>query len=405
MRTHVLAPLFVFLTSLIFARAEVITLWDFNSTASDTNAATGATSPSYGNGTAALLGKVNATFATGSTNDPARDNSGWNTSSYPTQGNSNKTAGVQFNVSTLGYSQIAIRWDHRVSNSASKYCRLQYSIDGSEFFDCPTPVTAAETSSKQSYYEEQFFSLESVPDVENNPNFAFRIVSEFESTALGYGTEGYVTTYPTNNYSRSGTIRLDMVTVSGTKIPGANTAPHISKIPDQTLRTGKKSAALAFTVSDAEDPPANLSVQFVSSVPNVVPKSNIALSGSGADRSVTITAGQPGETTITLVVHDSGGSTNTTSFVVTVLPSNTLPVISHLHRTNTIISTPTSPLEFTVGDLESAAADLVVTASSANPQLVPNDSEHLVLGGSGSNRFVTVIPSPGQTGVAPITLT
>ena len=43
--------------------------------------------------------------APGSSNDPAdTDNSAWNTSAYAAQATNNKTAGVQFTVSTVGYS-------------------------------------------------------------------------------------------------------------------------------------------------------------------------------------------------------------------------------------------------------------------------------------------------------------
>jgi len=63
---------------------------------------TGTNRPSVGNGTASLIGGTTATWATGSTNDPATstDDSGWNTAAYPAQGGNNKTAGVQFGVST-----------------------------------------------------------------------------------------------------------------------------------------------------------------------------------------------------------------------------------------------------------------------------------------------------------------
>src|SRR5437762_3441971 len=97
--------------------ADTIAQWNFNSVPSDTNTSTGTIVPSLGTGTASLVGGVTASFSTGSTNDPASsaDDSGWQTSDYPVQGNGNKTAGVQFNVSTVGYSNIVVRWDQRVT--------------------------------------------------------------------------------------------------------------------------------------------------------------------------------------------------------------------------------------------------------------------------------------------------
>src|SRR5437667_382801 len=89
-------------TAIPSVRADVIAQWNFNSVPPDNSKSTGTNVPSYGGGAASLVGGVTATYATGSTNDPAisADDTGWNTSGYPGQGTGNETAGVQFNVST-----------------------------------------------------------------------------------------------------------------------------------------------------------------------------------------------------------------------------------------------------------------------------------------------------------------
>ena len=380
------------------SRGAAIAQWNFNST----------DVPNQGSGMAALVGGTTVTFATGCTNDPApsAENKGWNTKSYPSHTLSNKTAGVQFNVSTLGYSDIIVRWDHKVSSSASKYFRLQYSSDGVNFNDSYTPIVAQEVSSSQNYFEGQTNDLSWFTEVNDNVNFAFRIVSEFESSATGAGLDEYVTTYGTNSYSGAGTVRFDMLTVIGTPIPGANTAPVISPVADQTLRVGHSSATLAFKIGDAEDPPEALEVTKASSDVAVIPEGNIVLGGSGSNRTVIVTAGaSPGSCLITLGVIDTGSRSNTTSFAVTVLPLNTPPFISAVAGTNTLVDRPAPALPFSIGDMETDANNLFVSALSANPGLVPNDAQHITLGGNGSNRTVTVTPAAGQVGVAPITLT
>ena len=100
--------------------ANTIAKFDFNSAPPDGAPTTGTNVPSVGMGLASLVGGTTATFSDGSTNDPASsaDDSGWNTTHYPAQGTSNKTAGVQFTVGTSGYSNIMIRWDQRVTGSA-----------------------------------------------------------------------------------------------------------------------------------------------------------------------------------------------------------------------------------------------------------------------------------------------
>jgi uncharacterized protein len=129
----------------------------------------------------------------------------------------NKTAGAQFAVSTAGRQNISIRWDQRASNTGSKYARLQYTTNGTTFLNFPTPVVLSGAGT----FEPQTNNLAGIPGVNNNSNFAFRIVAEFESTALNDANANYVAASGT--YGPGGTLRFDMVTVSG--IPMDSAAP------------------------------------------------------------------------------------------------------------------------------------------------------------------------------------
>ena len=82
---------------------------------------------------------------------------------------------------------------------------------------------------------------------------------------------------------------------------------------------------------------------------------------------------------------------------------NTPPAISPVANQTTLINTPVGPVGFAVGDAETPAASLTVSASSANVAVVPN--ANIALGGAGNQRTVTVTPATGQTGSAAITLT
>src|ERR1051326_1351864 len=105
-------------TGLMCFGQEVIAHWDFNSVSPDNDPSTGTVLPKVGSGSVSLVGGPSAVFAAGSPNDPEpTDNSGWSSSSYPAQGASNKTAGVQFSVDTVGYSKINIYWEQKVSSS------------------------------------------------------------------------------------------------------------------------------------------------------------------------------------------------------------------------------------------------------------------------------------------------
>src|SRR5262249_55476626 len=63
---------------------------------------------------------------------------------------------------------------------------------------------------------------------------------------------------------------------------------------------------------------------------------------------------------------------------------------------------PSAPVSFTVEDVESPASSLLVTATSANTNLIPN--QNIQLSGTGTNRTVAVTPAANQFGNALITI-
>ena len=106
---------------------------------------------------------------------------------------------------------------------------------------------------------------------------------------------------------------------------------------------------------------------------------------------------------IILTVTDPAGLATTRE--VRLYPdcgANTPPVISAIANATIFQNTSTAPLPFTVGDAQTAAVNLQLSAASSNPALVP--AGNMVFGGSGSNRTVTVTPVSGQTGNATITV-
>jgi hypothetical protein len=97
------------------------------------------------------------------------------------------------------------------------------------------------------------------------------------------------------------------------------------------------------------------------------------------------------------------GATKPKLLVNFVPPANTPPTISDIANQTINEDSTTGPIAFTVGDAETSAAGLVVSASSSNTTLVPN--ANLVLGGSGANRTLTATPAANQFGSATITVT
>lgn len=81
----------------------------------------------------------------------------------------------------------------------------------------------------------------------------------------------------------------------------------------------------------------------------------------------------------------------------------TAPTISTITNKTINEDTVSGLISFTVGDRETAAGSLIVTASSSNTGIVQNSG--LVLGGSDSNRNLTITPVSNANGVVTITVT
>jgi hypothetical protein len=378
--------------------ADTICLWNFNSTLPDGSFTTGAVAPVIGAGYATLVGGTTASFVAGGTPDPeSADDTAWSISKFPSTLYSNRMAGVRFMISTLGFEKVRISWAEQHSSASSRYMRPQYTVDGENFVDLP-PVKVTRDSS----YTNISFDLSGISSVTNNPLFGFQILAEFESTAAG-GLPGYIGT--TAEYSSSGTVKFDMVSVTGQTIGDSNTPPYVfSEISDQVLPANSASEPLSFTVLDAEQPAVSLDVEKSSSDPSIVPLENIVLGGSGALRTVIVQAGGvAGQSRIGLRVVDAGGKFTLFTFGVTVLPANSAPVIAGLSFAHTMAGTPSAPLAFTVSDAETPPAALVVEAAARDSSLVPAGG--LQLSGSGTNRILIISPAPGRSGVTPLAVT
>ncbi len=225
----------------------------------------------------------------------------------------------------------------------------------------------------------------------------------------GDGAERSVTLVPEANASGSATITL---TVSDgvfstsrsfeVTVNPVNDAPTIGAVANQSLVTGGSTAPIPFAVGDVETAAANLVVTAASSNTTVVPTANLGLGGSGASRTLTIKAAkQTGTATIRLTVSD-GALTASTAFVVTVTVPNTAPTITAIANQTVSQDTPTGTIAFTVADRQTAAASLMVTASSSDKTLVPD--ANIVLSGTGSSRALRIMPASGKSGSATITV-
>lgn len=223
------------------APAQTITLWNFNSNPSDANTGTGLTTPPIGSGTASLLGGPTASFASGdasggSTDPNVGDDAAWNLTTFPGITTGSGTAGARFAVSTLGFAGVEVSLDLRTSNTSSRYWQFQYSTDGTTF----TPyggntvngtANIFTSAGGDTWNNNWTVNLVGVAGVDNNPNFAFQLVSVFSPESFTQ-TTGSLLSYGANQayrasavddraYATSGTARFDMVEVVAVPEPAA----------------------------------------------------------------------------------------------------------------------------------------------------------------------------------------
>ena len=101
---------------------------------------------------------------------------------------------------------------------------------------------------------------------------------------------------------------------------GAGFVPPAITPVQSLVMLPNRSRTVSVTVSDPDAPAAALAVSGASDNPALLPAAGIAVSGSGAARTVTLTpaASASGQTTVVLTVADPDGATASTAFRLTV---------------------------------------------------------------------------------------
>ena len=178
-------------------------------------------------GTLSLIGGVTnptGTFA-GSPLDSGSPNRGYQTTNYPAQSTGNLTAGIVFNTPTTGYFNITVRFDVRWSNTASKFLRFQHTTDGTNWTNGLQLVApggdrwwSSQGINNPKGDNRFFVDLSGDSAVNNNPNFAFRILAEFAPGENNYhgARDGNA-----DGYRTGGTLRYDLVEVQGVPEPAS----------------------------------------------------------------------------------------------------------------------------------------------------------------------------------------
>ena len=228
----------------------------------------------------------------------------------------------------------------------------------------------------------------------------------------GSGTSRTITATPEANLSGSTNIIVTVTDSDGGSaqtnftltVNPVNDLPQISSITDITIIENGSTGPIAFNISDMETAVGSLTVSVGSSNTTLVPLSNIVVGGSGATRNVTVTgdAGQSGTAQITLTVQDGDGATAQSVFQVTVDAINELPSITAIGDRTINEDGVAASLPFTIGDAETTADLLTLTATSSNLSLLP--VSNIVFAGLGTARTLTATPTANLSGAANISV-
>jgi hypothetical protein len=187
-----------------------------------------------------------------------------------------------------------------------------------------------------------------------------------------------------------------------------NRPPTLNAPDDITVAedAGLQTVTLTGISSGASNEVQTLTVTVSSSNPGLIPDPEVNYLSPNSTGIVTFTPvpNGSGSATISVSVSDGQDSNNlvTQTFNVTVDPVNDVPTISNIPDQFIDLGASTPPVAFSVGDLETPASTLTVTALSSNPALAPITG--ILFGGEDSSRSIAVTPVPGQTGTATITV-
>jgi hypothetical protein len=220
--TSFLALALLFFSTQAIQAQTTITQWNFNSNPADASTSTGSLNASVGSGTINSVGITANSFASGSgSSDPiTTDNTGMGLSGFPAQGTGNKTAGIQFSASTVGYENISISFDLRHSNTGPKHFTVQYTTDVTATTPVWVDFAQDSTTGGDVFVNNRTYYFSSITALNNNAKAGFRIVASYRPS-----TSTYVPANAANSYATTGTWRFDMVTVKGVSTNGDIVAP------------------------------------------------------------------------------------------------------------------------------------------------------------------------------------
>ncbi len=187
-----------------------------------------------------------------------------------------------------------------------------------------------------------------------------------------------------------GTTSIDPVPGNNVAVAAVDAELPPSIISNPLSRTTRNGASVSFSVSAAGSPLLRYQWQQNGSDITGATNSSHVING--------VTPGAAGSYRVRVSNH-VGSVFSSGAALVVVVP----PVISDIANQQIDEDSSTGSIPFAVGDLDSSASGLILTAASSDVSLVPLSG--VSFGGSGSNRTVRITPAADRFGSANITIT
>jgi hypothetical protein len=304
----------IFLCHVLSAQI-IITQWDFESSI---------TAPSTGTGTNSLVGSMSGPASSSGSLTGCIQQSGtgaWQIASA-NPGTMEETSGVEFLISTVGYTNIIFEYDHRISNTATRTSRIQYTLDGTNWINlnltpaiynslCPgrgaldngrIDVADPVGTNVSDGWGRRVIDFSSITGANNNPNFGVRILAAYYDNTGQFRQANNV-----GNVATAGTWRFDNVTFKGT-LPPANlsfTATH------QTINENAGSIDIHINISNSNIAPSSVDV-IALAISNAVAGTDYVITNS----TVTFPPNSTGSLPVTINISDDATAEQTEYIVL-----------------------------------------------------------------------------------------
>ncbi|MBK9147270.1 MAG: choice-of-anchor I family protein [Flavobacteriales bacterium] len=246
---------------------EDIAVWTYEPLQGTATAPT----PNTGTGSSAVVGSMTgATTATGSTTGCAQVSGTTAWAIGTATPGTNESSGVEFRTSTVGYENITFSYDHRLSNSATRTARIQYTLDGSAWNNLTLDGTnydngactnrggldngridasdPAGTNVSDSWGR-RTIDFSAIAGADDNPDFGVRVLAAHYSSTGEFRQANNVSSIAT-----AGTWRFDNVTFQGIELPvvAVIDEPVPTSLTGFSTPEGSPSAEQTFTISASD---------------------------------------------------------------------------------------------------------------------------------------------------------